>query len=75
MTGDPEFYFFIFIFSVLFGKCREERKSMIKGQVEALNLEHMGHYRKRQLEPQRSVRTVKGKSDGISRVAPDSRGP
>lgn len=25
---------------------------MIKGEEEALNPEHMGHYRKRQLEPQ-----------------------
>ena len=45
-TGVLEGFFFIIIvlFSVfiLFGKCREESKGMIKGKVEALNPEHMG---------------------------------
>lgn len=47
---------------------------MIKGEVKALNLEHMGHQRKMQLEPQRPMRRMRGKLHGISRLAPDSRG-
>lgn len=41
----------------------KERKGMIKGEVETLNPEHTGQYRKGQLEP---MRRAKGKPGGIA---------
>lgn len=42
-TGEMEFYFYFFVCFLLFGKCRKVRRGMIKGEIQALNLEHKEH--------------------------------
>lgn len=42
-TGVLIFIVFLFVCFILFGKCREVKTGIIKGEVEALNLGHKEH--------------------------------